>query len=158
MWHKPCRTFHPWCPCIKTRSLLSLLVNVVVQNHRLIDVLCIHYKFQWVFLLKFLCVNSHYIFYVKQLLLFRGRFPFSPLDGIIHILSQWTRNSFVERGPEAILHKTSVTGSQSFYIYLDYTNVLNTLRPRQNGWHFTGDIFKQHFLEWKLLYFDLKCH
>ena len=22
MWHKPCRTFHPWCPCIKTRCLL----------------------------------------------------------------------------------------------------------------------------------------
>ena len=24
MWHKPCRTFHPWCPCIKTRCLLDL--------------------------------------------------------------------------------------------------------------------------------------
>ena len=23
MWHKPCRTFHPWCPCIKTRCLLN---------------------------------------------------------------------------------------------------------------------------------------
>ena len=22
MWHKPCRTFHPWCLCIKTRCLL----------------------------------------------------------------------------------------------------------------------------------------
>ena len=21
MWHKPCQTFHPWCPCIKTRCL-----------------------------------------------------------------------------------------------------------------------------------------
>ena len=21
MWHKPCRIFHPWCPCIKTRCL-----------------------------------------------------------------------------------------------------------------------------------------
>ena len=21
MWHKPCRTFHPWCPCTKTRCL-----------------------------------------------------------------------------------------------------------------------------------------
>ena len=21
MWHKPCRTFHPWYPCIKTRCL-----------------------------------------------------------------------------------------------------------------------------------------
>ena len=25
MWHKPCRTFHPWCPCIKTRCLWYLL-------------------------------------------------------------------------------------------------------------------------------------
>ena len=23
MWHKPCRTFHPWCPCIKTRCLCT---------------------------------------------------------------------------------------------------------------------------------------
>ena len=23
MWHKPCRTFHPWCLCIKTRCLFS---------------------------------------------------------------------------------------------------------------------------------------
>ena len=22
MWHKPCRTFHPWCLCIKTRCLV----------------------------------------------------------------------------------------------------------------------------------------
>ena len=27
MWHKPCRTFHPWCPCIKTRCLLYLYVG-----------------------------------------------------------------------------------------------------------------------------------
>ena len=27
MWHKPCRTFHPWCPCIKTRCLS------VPENH-----------------------------------------------------------------------------------------------------------------------------
>ena len=26
MWHKPCRTFHPWWPCIKTRCL-SIIVN-----------------------------------------------------------------------------------------------------------------------------------
>ena len=25
MWHKPCRTFHPWCPCIKTRCLFNSL-------------------------------------------------------------------------------------------------------------------------------------
>ena len=27
MWHKPCRTFHPWCPCIKTRCLLSVEIS-----------------------------------------------------------------------------------------------------------------------------------
>ena len=26
MWHKPCRTFHPWCPCIKTRCLCDTVV------------------------------------------------------------------------------------------------------------------------------------
>ena len=25
MWHKPCRTFHPWCLCIKTRCLFYWL-------------------------------------------------------------------------------------------------------------------------------------
>ena len=25
MWHKPCRTFHPWCLCIKTRCLFGLI-------------------------------------------------------------------------------------------------------------------------------------
>ena len=25
MWHKPCRTFHPWCLCIKTRCLSAAL-------------------------------------------------------------------------------------------------------------------------------------
>ena len=27
MWHKPCRTFHPWCLCIKTRCLSALVVT-----------------------------------------------------------------------------------------------------------------------------------
>ena len=27
MWHKPCRTFHPWCPCIKTRCLLTYVIT-----------------------------------------------------------------------------------------------------------------------------------
>ena len=27
MWHKPCRTFHPWCPCIKTRCLSVQLLR-----------------------------------------------------------------------------------------------------------------------------------
>ena len=27
MWHKPCRTFHPWCPCIKTRCLYVVVLT-----------------------------------------------------------------------------------------------------------------------------------
>ena len=27
MWHKPCRTFHPWCPCIKTRCLFICFIK-----------------------------------------------------------------------------------------------------------------------------------
>ena len=30
MWHKPCRTFHPWCPCIKTRCLF---IYFRLMNH-----------------------------------------------------------------------------------------------------------------------------
>ena len=32
MWHKPCRTFHPWCPCIKTRCL-SFSLGAIVGTH-----------------------------------------------------------------------------------------------------------------------------
>ena len=38
MWHKPCRTFHPWCPCIKTRCLLSFVTTpqgAMSQEHLL---------------------------------------------------------------------------------------------------------------------------
>ena len=30
MWHKPCRTFHPWCSCIKTRCLWNMVAQ---YNH-----------------------------------------------------------------------------------------------------------------------------
>ena len=32
MWHKPCRTFHPWCLCIKTRCLLNLTVTLQIAS------------------------------------------------------------------------------------------------------------------------------
>ena len=28
MWHKPCRTFHPWCLCIKTRCLSLFFFHI----------------------------------------------------------------------------------------------------------------------------------
>ena len=53
MWHKPCRTFHPWCPCIKTRCLLSnwitpdsykLWVFIVPNFSTITDMLDIRYS------------------------------------------------------------------------------------------------------------------
>ena len=32
MWHKPCRTFHPWCPRIKTRCLFLYLSRTYQWN------------------------------------------------------------------------------------------------------------------------------
>ena len=32
MWHKPCRTFHPWCLCIKTRCLYHFCVHVTMRQ------------------------------------------------------------------------------------------------------------------------------
>ena len=31
MWHKPCRTFHPWCLCIKTRCLFVFRCKAVTK-------------------------------------------------------------------------------------------------------------------------------
>ena len=30
MWQKPCRTFHPWCPCIKTRCLSPYVLIAII--------------------------------------------------------------------------------------------------------------------------------
>ena len=43
MWHKPCRTFHPWCPCIKTRCMYMLFCRYLRQR----DSACfMHFNFQ----------------------------------------------------------------------------------------------------------------
>ena len=34
MWHKPCRTFHPWSICIKTRCLCTLRSWFILQYFR----------------------------------------------------------------------------------------------------------------------------
>ena len=33
MWHKLCRTFQPWCPCIKTRCLFSLDFAIILPKY-----------------------------------------------------------------------------------------------------------------------------
>ena len=33
MWHKPCRTFHPWCPCIKTSCLCIYCCQFISELH-----------------------------------------------------------------------------------------------------------------------------
>ena len=35
---------------------------------------------------------------------------------------------------------------------------VNTIWPEQNGRHFADDIFKKHFLEWKVWYLNFKFH
>ena len=32
MWHKPCRTFHLWCLCIKTRCLSAAFLSSCLKN------------------------------------------------------------------------------------------------------------------------------
>ena len=32
MWHKPCRTFHPWCLCIKTRCLSTWWCSLMLHR------------------------------------------------------------------------------------------------------------------------------
>ena len=32
MWHKPCRTFHPWCLCIKTRCLFTYSALMIMLS------------------------------------------------------------------------------------------------------------------------------
>ena len=33
MWHKPCRTFNPWCLCIKTRCLFQSIYQMFHHFH-----------------------------------------------------------------------------------------------------------------------------
>ena len=46
MWHKPCRTFHPWCPCIKTRCLYDTRSHIVTEN-KWVDVSGSHTHQPW---------------------------------------------------------------------------------------------------------------
>ena len=45
MWHKPCRTFHPWCLCIKTRCLFNMVSQlVVIEMPRTMASSLVHYN------------------------------------------------------------------------------------------------------------------
>ena len=41
MWHKPCRTFHPWCPCIKTRCLFGCMqaIHQLIMGRYMLHIL-----------------------------------------------------------------------------------------------------------------------
>ena len=41
MWHKPCRTFHPWCLCIKTRCLSISLITSRGTDTETSGIVCI---------------------------------------------------------------------------------------------------------------------
>ena len=133
MWHKPCRTFHPWCPCIKTRcllctlvaSLMSLMASLVTTSRmqRCFNVPIDSYH---EFLLLFYCCVLLEINLLLLLLLLLLSSPI-PTEQI-HLA-------------HALMH------------------TLNTLRPRQNGRHFADDIFNGIFLNenvWIPIKFSLK--
>ena len=44
MWHKPCRTFHPWCVCIKTRCLLPVVITTTfsAKNNNIFSIITTH--------------------------------------------------------------------------------------------------------------------
>ena len=58
MWHKPCRTFHPWCLCIKTRclSVLVIATDASYANTLLINSLLISTD-----VIRRMCVCTHII-------------------------------------------------------------------------------------------------
>ena len=41
MWHKPCRTFHPWCLSIKTRCLFTFVCNLAFTD----ELLCVRFHY-----------------------------------------------------------------------------------------------------------------
>ena len=56
MWHKPCRTFHPWCLCIKTRCLWNTVFPVAclsyVMNTSSLGNYCVTCPLGYMFLVK----------------------------------------------------------------------------------------------------------
>ena len=54
-----------------------------------------------------------------------------------HYLSQWWPSSLLPYG---------ITRSRDISAWINEHIFINTLRPRQNGWHFTDEIFKCIFL------------
>ena len=47
MWHKPCRTFHPWCLCIKTRCLADSVRPAEFTESQSLSALWTHRLFEW---------------------------------------------------------------------------------------------------------------
>ena len=129
MWHKPCRTFNPWCLCIKTRCLcVFLITNVLYTPYQT----SIWYRLYFSILSTFKYVV------------------------LVLTLSTW-KHAAVQNYPEYRLDwPTSCT--KPFNGFVARLN-LNSLRPRHNGRHFADDIFKCIFLNetvWIPIKFSLK--
>ena len=52
MWHKPCRTFHPWCPCIKTRCLFASWRRAPIFNFTIWSVETVFFSDKQAFLVS----------------------------------------------------------------------------------------------------------
>ena len=124
MWHKLCRSFHPWCPGVKTRCLSSNVISTpLVEQHD--DVMT------W---------NSfpHYRPFVKGI--HRSPVDFLHKDTLMRTFDvslklAWT-NCWTNSRIADDLRRHDIQVTSQF----------NTLRPRQNGRHFADDIFKCIFL------------
>ena len=70
MWHKPCRTFHPWCPCIKTRCLSSLnetfwiFIRIILDDDHVYKACMRHSASKsWRFCYRLYGTRNHYIYF-----------------------------------------------------------------------------------------------
>ena len=64
MWHKPCRTFHPWCLCIKTRCLSLMWFihhpHLIALFHTCVCTTCNPAFHNWYRTYGLHCNNQHY--------------------------------------------------------------------------------------------------
>ena len=90
MWHKPSRTFHPWCLCIKTRCLLNRWFQLDVEESR-----------QWLQCIQYLlCSNDFAKFWSN-----------APDVGLFHKVYQTCLNKQFMRYPSRISASRELAGT-----------------------------------------------
>ena len=153
MWHKPCRTFHPWCPCIKTRCLLTHWGR---DKLALISQTTFWNVFSWMKMYEY-CLGFHWsLFLGFELTIFQHwiRWWLGADQATSHYLNQWWLGYWcIYASPglnelkfrQIFFHVSLAINDFTRPSVPDDVNY-NTLRPRQNGRHFPDDIFKSIFV------------